>query len=202
MFVSVNNDDKPNALPVVRDLQALGFTIVATRGTAAYLRAHGVDVDVVYKVNEGRPNVADQVVNGKIDLIINTPLGRESFFDDRAVRRVAMMQGVACITTLTGASAAVAAIRSLRTHSLDVRALQDYYAEAAGPERRLCEWLRLAASRPAGPKRSAIVRRARGDAAATCDRAPAGRAAVCRTARRVQPTARRTSPRTSDRTAP
>ena len=132
VFVSVNNDDKPNALPVVRDLQSLGFAIVATRGTAAYLRAHGVPVDVVYKVNEGRPNVADQVVNGKIQLIINTPLGRESFFDDRAVRRVAMMQGVACITTLTGASAAVAAIRSLRTHSLEVRALQDYYAEAAG----------------------------------------------------------------------
>jgi carbamoyl-phosphate synthase large subunit len=131
VFVSVNNDDKPNALPVVRDLQSLGFTIVATRGTAAYLRAHGLVVDVVYKVNEGRPNVADQVVNGKIDLIINTPLGRESFFDDRAVRRVAMMQGIACITTLTGASAAVAAIRSLRTHSLDVRALQDYYAEGA-----------------------------------------------------------------------
>ena len=102
MFVSVNNDDKPNALPVVRDLRAR-FTIVATRGTAAYLRAHGVEVDVVYKVNEGRPNVADEVVNGKIDLIINTPLGRESFFDDRAVRRVAMMQGIACITTLTGA---------------------------------------------------------------------------------------------------
>jgi carbamoyl-phosphate synthase large subunit len=132
VFVSVNNDDKPNTLPVVRDLQSLGFTVVATRGTAAYLRAHGVDVDVVYKVNEGRPNVADQVVNGKIHLIINTPLGRESFFDDRAVRRVAMMQGIACITTLTGASAAVAAIRSLRTHSLGVRALQDYYAESAG----------------------------------------------------------------------
>jgi carbamoyl-phosphate synthase large subunit len=136
VFVSVNNDDKPNALPVARDLHALGFTIVATRGTAAYLRAHGVPVDVVYKVNEGRPNVADEVVNGKIHLVINTPLGRESFFDDRAVRRVAMMQGVACITTLTGASAAVSAIRSLRTQSLDVRALQDYYAEAAGREVR------------------------------------------------------------------
>ena len=132
VFVSVNNDDKPNALPVVRDLKQLGFAIVATRGTAAYLRAHGVAVEVIYKVNEGRPNVADQAVNGKIQLIINTPMGRESFFDDRAVRRVAMMQGIACITTLTGASAAVSAIRSLRTHSLGVRALQDYYAEAAG----------------------------------------------------------------------
>jgi carbamoyl-phosphate synthase large subunit len=135
-FVSVNNDDKPTVLPIVRDLQALGFGVVATRGTAAYLRAHGVEVDVVYKVNEGRPNVADQIVNGKIDLIVNTPLGRESFFDDRAVRRVAMMQGVPCITTLTGASAAVAAIRALRTDAFEVRALQDYYAESAGTELR------------------------------------------------------------------
>ena len=115
-------------LPIARDLAELGFTLVATRGTAAYLRAHGLDVEVVFKVNEGRPNVADQVVNGQIALIVNTPLGRESFFDDRTVRRVAMMHGVPCITTLTGASATVAAIRALRTRTLDVRALQDYYA--------------------------------------------------------------------------
>ena len=127
-FISVNNTDKPTVLPIARDLAELGFQLVATRGTAAYLRAHGLDVEVVYKVNEGRPNVADQVVNGQIALIVNTPLGRESFFDDRTVRRVAMLHGVPCITTLTGASAAVAAIRALRTRALDVRALQDYYA--------------------------------------------------------------------------
>ncbi len=127
-FISVNNTDKPNVLPIARDLAELGFTLVATRGTAAYLRAHGLDVEVVFKVNEGRPNVADQVVNGQVALIVNTPLGRESFFDDRTVRRVAMMHGVPCITTLTGASATVAAIRALRTRTLDVRALQDYYA--------------------------------------------------------------------------
>jgi carbamoyl-phosphate synthase large subunit len=129
-FISVNNDDKPTALPIVRDLADLGFRILATRGTAAYLRAHGLPVDVVYKVNEGRPNVVDEMVNGKVHLVVNTPLGRDSFFDDRAVRRAAMMQGVPCITTLTGASAAVAAIRALRTQALDVRALQDYYAPA------------------------------------------------------------------------
>jgi carbamoyl-phosphate synthase large subunit len=127
-FISVNNDDKPTVLPVVRDLADVGFSIVATRGTAAYLRAHGIEADVVYKVNEGRPNVADQIVNGKIDLIVNTPLGRESFFDDRTVRRAAMMHEVPCITTLTGAAAAVAAIRALREHGVGVRALQDYYA--------------------------------------------------------------------------
>ncbi len=129
-FISVNNIDKPTVLPIARDLAELGFGLVATRGTAAYLRAHGLDVEVVYKVNEGRPNIADQIVNDQVALVVNTPLGRESFFDDRTVRRVAMMHTVPCITTLTGASATVAAIRALRTQTLGVRALQDYYAAA------------------------------------------------------------------------
>jgi carbamoyl-phosphate synthase large subunit len=130
-FVSVNNKDKANLLPIARDLAELGFRLVATRGTAAYLRAYGLAVDVVYKVNEGRPNVADEIVNRKVDIIINTPLGRESFFDDRTVRRAAMMHEVPCITTLTGAAAAVQAIRALRQQGLGVRALQDYYAGIA-----------------------------------------------------------------------
>ena len=130
-FVSVNNHDKPNLIPIARDLAGLGFRLIATRGTAAYLRAHGLDVDVVFKVNEGRPNIADEIVNRTIDLVINTPLGRESFFDDRAVRRAAMMHDVPCITTLTGAAAAVSAIRAMREHGVGVRALQDYYAGIA-----------------------------------------------------------------------
>jgi carbamoyl-phosphate synthase large subunit len=128
VFISVNNSDKQTVLPIARDLAQLGFALMATRGTAAFLRAHGIDVDVVYKVNEGRPNVADQIVNRKIDLVINTPLGRDSFFDDRSVRRAATMTQVPCITTLTGASAAVAAIKALRSQALTVRSLQDYYA--------------------------------------------------------------------------
>ncbi len=130
-FVSVNNDDKPNLVPIARDLAALGFHLTASRGTAAYLRAYGLEVEVLFKVNEGRPNIADEIVNRKIDLIVNTPLGRESFFDDRAVRRAAMMHEVPCITTLTGAAAAVSAIRALRQQGVDVRALQDYYAGIA-----------------------------------------------------------------------
>ncbi|MBI3046873.1 MAG: carbamoyl-phosphate synthase large subunit [Acidobacteria bacterium] len=128
VFISVNNSDKQTVLPIARDLAQLGFALTATRGTAVFLRAHGIDVEVVYKVNEGRPNVADHIVNRKIDLVINTPLGRESFFDDRAVRRAATMAQVPCITTLTGASAAVAAIKALRSQALTVRSLQDYYA--------------------------------------------------------------------------
>jgi carbamoyl-phosphate synthase large subunit len=128
VFISVNNSDKPTVLPIARDLAALGFALSATRGTAAFLRANGLDVEVMYKVNEGRPNVADHLVNRKIDMVINTPLGRDSFFDDRAVRRAAAMARVPCITTLTGASAAVSAIRALRQQALTVRSLQDYYA--------------------------------------------------------------------------
>jgi carbamoyl-phosphate synthase large subunit len=131
VFISVNNSDKQGVLPIARDLSQLGFTLAATRGTAAFLRAHGLEVQVMYKVNEGRPNVADHLVNRDIDLVINTPLGRESFFDDRTVRRAAMMHEVPCITTLTGAAAAVQAIRALRQQGLGVRALQDYYAGIA-----------------------------------------------------------------------
>ena len=128
VFISVNNSDKQTVLPIARDLAQLGFTLTATRGTAAFLRAHGIDVEVIYKVNEGRPNVADHLVNGKIDMVVNTPLGRDSFFDDLSVRRAATMAQVPCITTLTGASAAVSAIRALRSQALTVRSLQDYYA--------------------------------------------------------------------------
>jgi carbamoyl-phosphate synthase large subunit len=130
-FISVNDHDKPNVLPIACDLAALGFRLCATRGTAAFLKAHGLDVELVFKVNEGRPNVADHVVSGQIHLVINTPLGRASFFDDRALRRTAMLRGVACITTLTGAAAAVSAIRALRSQALTVRPLQDYHAGSA-----------------------------------------------------------------------
>ena len=87
-------------------------------------RIGGDDVNL----NEGRPHVADHLVNGDINLVINTPLGRDSFFDDRAVRRAATMAQVPCITTLTGASAAVSAIRALRSQTLTVRSLQAYYS--------------------------------------------------------------------------
>ena len=127
MFISVSNHDKPAVAPIARDLQALGFRLVATRGTANYLRAHGIDAEIVFKVNEGRPHVGDELVNGRIQLVINTPVGRESFFDDKVVRRMAMMQQVPCITTLTGAAAAVQAIKALHTEGLTVRSLQEYH---------------------------------------------------------------------------
>ena len=102
---------------------------ISTRGTASYLRAHGLNAEIVFKVNEGRPHVGDEILNDKIQMVINTPLGRESFFDDRTVRRIAMMHGVLSITTLTGAAATVNAIKALRSEGLAVRALQEYHAE-------------------------------------------------------------------------
>jgi carbamoyl-phosphate synthase large subunit len=128
-FLSVNNRDKPGVVPIARQLAALGFHLVATRGTAAYLRSHGIEAEIIYKVNEGRPHVGDELLNRRIALVINTPLGRESFFDDRTVRAIAMQQNVPAITTLTGAAAAVSAIEALRSEGLSVKSLQEYHAE-------------------------------------------------------------------------
>ena len=130
-FISVNDEDKASAVPIARDLAGLGFSLLATHGTAAYLRAHGLEVELVFKVNEGRPHTADRLLNHDIDLVINTPLGRESFFDDRTLRRIATVLCLPCVTTLTGAAATVSAIRALREETLDVRPLQDYHAEPA-----------------------------------------------------------------------
>ena len=131
-FISVNDDDKRNVVPIARDLAELGFELIASRGTAAYLRAHGLDVEVVYKINEGRPHVGDRLLDREVQLIVNTPLGRESFFDDMAMRRIAMLYGVPCVTTLTGATATVNAIRSLRSDKKSVRPLQDYHSDVLG----------------------------------------------------------------------
>ena len=128
-FISVNNNDKNNVVPVARDLAALGFKLIATRGTAAYLRAQGLDVEIVYKINEGRPHIGDEILNKRVALVINTPLGRESFFDDRTVRRIAMLNGVPAITTLTGAAATVSAIAALRDEGISVKSLQEYHQE-------------------------------------------------------------------------
>ncbi|MEX2270104.1 MAG: carbamoyl-phosphate synthase large subunit [Vicinamibacterales bacterium] len=134
-FISVNNQDKAAVVPIAKDLIALGFTLLATRGTAAYLRAHGVEAEIVFKINEGRPHVGDEILNKRVSLVINTPLGRESFFDDRSVRRVAMMQGVAAITTLTGAAATVSAIAALKSSTLSVLSLQEHHARERASQR-------------------------------------------------------------------
>jgi carbamoyl-phosphate synthase large subunit len=125
-FISVNDYDKTNVVPIARDLSALGFRLIATRGTARALEQAGLPVEVVNKVGEGRPNIVDHIKNGQVDLVVNTPLGRTSYFDDPAIRKSSYAHGVPCITTLSAAAACVAGIRALREESLSVRPLQDY----------------------------------------------------------------------------
>ncbi len=128
IFVSVNDHDKRHVLPLARDLSELGFTLLATRGTAAALSAAGITAEAVYKANEGRPNIIDLIKTGRVDLIINTPLGRESFYDEKSIRRAAVRYRVPCITTLAAAQAAARGIRALIDHSFSVNALQDLHA--------------------------------------------------------------------------
>jgi carbamoyl-phosphate synthase large subunit len=135
VFISVNEEDKPSVVPIARDFEDLGFHILATSGTRALLVQHGIRAEAVLKVGEGRPHVVDHIKSGKVDLIVNTPLGRKSRFDEAAIRRAAVTHGVACITTVAGAAASVNAIRSLQREKLTVRSLQEYHGlvrESAG----------------------------------------------------------------------
>jgi carbamoyl-phosphate synthase large subunit len=132
VFISVNDQDKRNVLELARSFHELGFKLVATRGTQKRLETEGLPCGFVYKVNEGRPNIADLVRSQQIQLIINTPLGRTSFYDEREIRRAAIQYSVPCVTTMTGALATVAAIRALKEEELQVRSLQEYHARAAG----------------------------------------------------------------------
>ena len=130
VFISVNDHDKPHVVAVARDLAAMGFKVIATRGTAEALKAAGLEVEKVYKVKEGRPNVVDLIKDGKLDLLINTPLGRASHFDEKAIRRAAVQRGVSCITTISAAAAAVNGIRAQREQGVQVASLQELHREA------------------------------------------------------------------------
>ncbi len=134
-FLSVNDHDKPAVVHVARRLKRLGFRLIATRGTAAELRAAGLAVERVFKVNEGRPNIVDHMLNGNIDLMINTPLGRESFYDEASLRRTALHLGILSITTMTGANATVAGLEALRRSANPVRSLQSMHPKIGGTGR-------------------------------------------------------------------
>jgi carbamoyl-phosphate synthase large subunit len=132
-FVSVNDRDKQAVVPIARRLAGLGFRILATSGTAEHLEAAGLEVERALKVHEGRPHVVDHLINGDIDLVVNTPLGRASHDDDAEIRRTALKYGVPCVTTLSGALAAADGIATLQAGRLGVRSLQEIHAGVAGP---------------------------------------------------------------------
>ena len=131
-FISVNEGDKGQAVVLARRLARLGFEIVATLGTADRLREVGLKVENVFKVNEGRPNIVDLIKRDEIALVINTPLGRSSHFDEQAIRRAALQYNVPCVTTMTGAQAIVEAIGARETDgAIRVRSLQELHAVTA-----------------------------------------------------------------------
>jgi carbamoyl-phosphate synthase large subunit len=127
VYITVNDNDKPTVLPIARAFAALGFRLYATGGTSAYLERHGLSVQRVNKLKEGRPHALDLLKNGEIDIVINTPLGRQSFRDDMLMRRECHASSVLLLTTMSAARATVEAIRSLRENSLEPMALQDSY---------------------------------------------------------------------------
>ena len=129
VFVSLSDRDKVPVVSVVKELIDLGFSVIATDGTQRVLRENGLDVELVLKLHEGRPHVLDAIKNHKVQLIINTPSGVESRADGRLIRRSALTYKIPIVTTIAGAKATTAAIRSLQSQPLDVKAIQDYIAE-------------------------------------------------------------------------
>ncbi|MEE9554594.1 MAG: carbamoyl-phosphate synthase large subunit [candidate division Zixibacteria bacterium] len=127
ILISVNDLDKKGALAVARRFQSLGFKLLATTGTADFLNDMGVETESVKKVSEGRPNFADVIKNGQVDLIINTPLGEASFRDGWAIRTAALQHNVPFITTISGAVAAVEAVVALRQNHMKVVSLQELH---------------------------------------------------------------------------
>ena len=128
-FISVRETDRAGAVEVARRLTELGFRIVATRGTAAAIQAAGIDCEVVNKVFEGRPHIVDKIIDGEIDLVVNTTEGTQSIADSFTIRREALQNKVVCTTTISGGLATCEAIRHRRERELNVYRLQDLHRE-------------------------------------------------------------------------
>ena len=126
MFLSVQDSDKAGAVAVAKGLKDLGFEIIATSGTHAYLTLQGLEIEHVKKVREGRPHAVDRLLSGDIQLVINTTSGAEAIKDSFPIRRTALMKGVPYYTTISAARAAVGAIAQLRAGKMSVRSLQEY----------------------------------------------------------------------------
>jgi carbamoyl-phosphate synthase large subunit len=131
VLITVTDSDKPTVTPIARRFHEMGFRVVATAGTAAYLRARGIPADRIFKVHEGRPNCLDMIVNRDTQLLINTPLGKHAQVDDYLLRQAAIVNRVSYTTTMSAASAACDAILSLRSRRPLVRSLQEWQAMLA-----------------------------------------------------------------------
>jgi carbamoyl-phosphate synthase large subunit len=129
VFLTVNPFDKEGIVPVARELAAMGFRLYATEGTAARLSDSGIFATTIFKVNEGTPNAVDRMEAGEIQMVVNTPLGKLSHYDEAAIRSAALRLNIPCLTTMSAAAAAVEAIRALLERAVEVAALQDFHRE-------------------------------------------------------------------------
>ena len=127
MFISVRDADKLAMVEPARKLMEMGFTLVATRGTANWLRKNGVRVRTVHKVMDGRPHIVDAIKNGEVDLLFNTTDGAQSLADSADIRKTALLKEIPYYTTVAGARASVVAIAALRAGPLSVKPLQAYF---------------------------------------------------------------------------
>jgi carbamoyl-phosphate synthase large subunit len=132
VLITVIDSDKPTVTPIARRFHEMGFTIVATSGTAAYLRDRGIPAQVVLKVHEGRPNCLDMIVNHDTQLLINTPMGKHAQLDDYLLRQAAIVNRVSYTTTMSAANAACDAILSLKSRIQRVRSLQEWQSDLVG----------------------------------------------------------------------
>ena len=127
VFISVNNSDKIKSITLARDFKELGFNIIATEGTANLLSENGIEVKPTFKVGEGRPNIVDAIKNGEVQIVVNTPLGAQSRFDEYKIGRSAIRYKIPTITTISGAQAAIRGIRNIKTGSIQYRSLQEVF---------------------------------------------------------------------------
>ncbi len=130
-FFKLRDRDKARGVGLARQLAGLGFKLIATRGTAAAFRQAGIEVETVFKVSEGRPNFVDVLKGGAVTLIVNTPEGRQQFFEEKAIRRTAVQHRIPILTTIAAAHAAVEAIASRAAASPRVQVLQEMHAALA-----------------------------------------------------------------------
>jgi carbamoyl-phosphate synthase large subunit len=128
VFLSVKDKDKAGVLEVAQGLEKAGFQIVATRGTADYLRKRGITVETVNKVTEGRPHIVDQITDMKVDLVVNTVYGAQSQKDSYSIRRTTLVKGIPYFTTISAAKAAVRGISAIKSHPLEVKSIQEYHS--------------------------------------------------------------------------
>jgi len=127
VFISVSDDDKKYIIDAAKQLSELGFKIKATKGTKEFFDKKGIPSELAVKMHEGRPNVADDIANRQINLIINTPVGRESKYDDSYIRKAAIKYKLPYITTIAAAKAAVEGIADIKSGGIEIKALQDYH---------------------------------------------------------------------------